>query len=321
MSKPLPLWEAAKIEMEQYHFAADATVQPKWDVPEEIAINVAVSGRFGEANSEVGHPTSIEDYIESATQVIEAGACGIHVDFTWVTDNKGRRLDRDIPPVEAYSAVIEPLRARFGNDFVVNLNVLNGDSFETCMSPVTQGLAEVAPCAPGHPEAFATHAVKTLEQYGVKPELAVHSSGEIELAKRRLIDTGILKGPFNWLILYGLPFNVGRTLISGTWVPDTQSMANHLFLMVDQIRKIDPTGIISVCAAGRSTLYMTTLATMMGLQIRVGTEDTPWKFPNSDVRLADNLQMFNMAKDIAALLGRRPATANEYRAMLGKPAR
>ena len=63
------------------------------------------------------------------------------------------------------------------------------------------------------------------------------------------------------------------------------------------------------------------LATMMGLHIRIGTEDTPWKYPNSDERLKDNLEMFNMARDIAALLGRTPATANEYRALVGKPSR
>ena len=66
--------------------------------------------------------------------------------------------------------------------------------------------------------------------------------------------------------------------------------------MVDQIRQIDPTSVISVCAAGRAGLYMTTLATMMGLHIRVGTEDTPWRHPNSDVRLKDNLEMFEMAR-------------------------
>ena len=66
--------------------------------------------------------------------------------------------------------------------------------------------------------------------------------------------------------------------------------------MVDQIRKIDPTSVISVCAAGRATLYMTTLATMMGLHIRIGTEDTPWKYPNSDEHLKNNLEMFNMAR-------------------------
>jgi 3-keto-5-aminohexanoate cleavage enzyme len=314
MIEKLPLWEAAKREMEEYQFLAGPELQPKWDVSPKIAINAAVSGRFEKT-------TSLEEYVDAASSVIEAGACGVHIDFSWMTDKQGRRLDRDIPPVEAYTAVLEPLRARFGNDFVPNLNVLHGTTFDMCMSPARAGLTEVAPCAPGHPEAFMVPAIEALEAAGVKPELAVHSSGEIELAKRKLIDTGILKKPYNWLLLYGLPFNVGRTLVSGTWVSDAQDMTQHMFLMVDQIRKIDPTSVISVCAAGRATLYMTTLATMMGLHIRIGTEDTPWKYPNSDEHLKDNLEMFNMARDIAGLLGRTPATANEYRALVGKPTR
>jgi 3-keto-5-aminohexanoate cleavage enzyme len=313
MAEKLPLWEAAKREMEEYQFLAEPELQPKWDVPEKVAINVAVSGRFE-------HGTSFQNYIDAASTVIEAGACGVHIDFSWMTDEQGQRLDR-LPPVEAYSAVLEPLRKRFGNSFVPNLNVLHGTTFEMCMSPARAGLTEVAPCAPGHPEAFAVPAVETLEEVGVKPELAIHSSGEIELAKRKLIDTGILKKPYNWLLLFGLPFNVGRTLVSGTWVSNAQDMAKHMFLMVDQIRQIDPTSVISVCAAGRAGLYMTTLATMMGLHIRVGTEDTPWRHPNSDVRLKDNLEMFEMARSIAALHGRTPATANEYRALVGKPLR
>jgi uncharacterized protein (DUF849 family) len=314
MTEKLPLWEAAKRELEEYQFIAGAELQPKWNVSEKVAINAAVSGRFEDTSS-------FQAYVDEATSVIEAGACGVHIDFSFMTDAQGRRMDRDILPVEAYKQVIEPLRARFGNDFVPNVNVLNGTTFDMCLSPAREGLTEVAPCAPGHPEAFALPAVITLEEVGVKPELAVHSSGEIELAKRKLIDTGILKKPYNWLILYGLPFNVGRTLVSGTWVSDAQDMTQHMFLMVDQIRKIDPTSVISVCAAGRASLYMTTLATMMGLHIRVGTEDTPWKYPNSDERLKSNLEMFKMAKDIAALLGRKPATANEYRELIGKPAR
>jgi uncharacterized protein (DUF849 family) len=320
--EPLPLWEAAKREMEEYQFVASAGLQPKWSVPREIAINVAISGRFGDAvDQPSGHPISIEDYTDAASKVIEAGACGIHVDFSFVTDPNGRRLDRDIPSVEAYGMVLEPLRKRFGTSFVTNLNVLHGTTFDMCVAPARAGLAEVAPCAPGHPEAFMVPAIRALEESGVKPELAVHSSGEIELAKRKLIDTGILRRPYNWIVLFGLPFNVGRTLISGTWVSNAQDMARHLFLMVDQIRQIDPTSVISVCAAGRATLYVTTLATMMGLHIRVGLEDTPWKYPNSDEPLRDNVEMFGMARDIAALLGRRPATADEYRRLIGKPAR
>ena len=64
---------------------------------------------------------------------------------------------------------------------------------------------------------------------------------------------------------------------------------------------------------------MTTLATMAGLHIRVGIEDTPWKHPNSNTLLQDNLEMFNMARNLAALLGRVPASANDYRQLIGKP--
>jgi 3-keto-5-aminohexanoate cleavage enzyme len=315
---PLPLWEAATKEMETYQFVAPAETQPKWDVPAQIAINVAVSGRFEvDPKTGVHFGMSIEDYVDEASQVIEAGACGVHIDFTWVTDKKGRRLDKDLPPVEAYGAVLEPLRARFGRDFVPNLNVLNGTTFEMCMSPARAGLAEVAPCAPGHPDAFMIPAIRSLEQSGVKPELAVHSTGEIELAKRKLIDTGILRKPYYWIVLFGLPFNCGRTLISGTSVNDAQDMSRHMFMMVDQIRKIDPGSVITVCAAGRASLYMTTLATMMGLNIRVGVEDTPWKHPNSDVRLKSNLEMYSMARDLAGLLGRAPGSASYYRGLLG----
>src|SRR5260370_34822425 len=96
-------------------------------------------------------------------------------------------------------------------------------------------------------------------------------------------------------------------------------MARHLFLMVDQIRQIHPTSVISVCAAGRASLYMTTLATMMGLHIRIGIEDTPWKDPNSDERLKDNLERCNKSPAIAAPLRRTPPTSTANRDPGAKP--
>lgn len=152
---------------------------------------------------------------------------------------------------------------------------------------------------------------------GVKPEIVVHSSGEIELAKRKLIDARLLSRPLNWIILFGLPFNSGRTLLSGTWVPNSRDLITHLVLMIGQIRDIDPTSVITVCAAGRATLYLTTLATMLGVNIRVGLEDTMWRYPNSDRQFASNVEMFQKAKTIAELHGRQVATAAEYRADLG----
>ncbi len=77
---PLSFTEAAKQEMEHYHFLADLQVQPKWDIPSRIAINVAVSGRAsgGASGVDAGEasPQSVDDYIEAAAGVIEGGRHG-----------------------------------------------------------------------------------------------------------------------------------------------------------------------------------------------------------------------------------------------------
>jgi 3-keto-5-aminohexanoate cleavage enzyme len=322
MDSPPSLWEAAVTELEEYAFTGNAMLQPAWDVPEKIAINVAVASRSTLGTAEEA-PVDVEDYIDEASRVIEAGACGVHIDFTWVTDSKGRRLDKDLPSTEAYGLVIEPLRKRFGNGFVTNLNVLNGQTFDECLAPAVAGQAEVAPCAAGHPAPFVDAAVRTLLKHGVSPEIVIHSSGEVEFAKRRLFDTGIIEPgrQTNWIILCVLPVDVGRTLVSGAWVNDTKSMATHLFLMVDQIRQLDPNGAITVCNAGRAGVYITTLATMMGLNIRVGMEDSLWLHPNRDDVLKTNLQLVEQARTIAAELGRVPASADDYRAQIGLPKR
>ena len=318
--EPVGLWEAAERELKEYQFVSDLHAQPRWDIPKKMALNVALAGRFSQGEG-TQHPTTIEEMLEDARQVIGGGATGIHLDYGFLYDEEGNRLDLTIPPTELFGSVLNPLREEFGRSFVSNVNVLSGRTFDECMSPAREGLCEVAPCAAGHPIDFAVPAVDALQQAGVKPEIVIHSPGEIELAKRRFIDTGLLKKPYYFIILYGLPFDSGRTLISGTWVPNTQDMATQLFLMVNQLKSLDEDAQITVCAAGRATSYMTTLATMMGLHVRVGTEDTFWRSPLSDDMVESNLEMVNRAKAMAELLGREVATADEYRAAIGlKPA-
>lgn len=316
VTEPKTFWQAAEEESKTYQFAADLGLQPRWDVPKEIGIHVAVSGRLA-VGRDTDYPTTLDQFHQVNSELIEAGATGIHLDYTWLVDDQGRRLDLELTPVEAYTEVINPLRQRFGDGFIADCNILNGSNFEEAMGPATQHLCDTAPAATGHPDAFLIPAIETLEANGVKPQLVVHSSGEIELAKRKLIDTGIVKPPYYWLVLYGLPFNSGRTLLSGTWLRNMRDVAEHLFLMTDQIKSISEESEVIVCAAGRASTYITTLATMMGLHIRVGTEDTIWKAPNSDDLLADNMEIFSNARQIASMLGREPMSAQKYRELLG----
>jgi 3-keto-5-aminohexanoate cleavage enzyme len=87
---PLSFTEAAKQEMEHEHFLADLNVQPKWDIPSRIAINVAVSDRTSGGTSGVdagdASPQSVDDYIEAAAGVMEAGATGIHLNLSSRSD-------------------------------------------------------------------------------------------------------------------------------------------------------------------------------------------------------------------------------------------
>ncbi|MCW2855486.1 MAG: hypothetical protein JWR52_1101 [Marmoricola sp.] len=313
---PLGLWDAAERELREYQFVSDLTAQPKWDIPKKMALNVAIAGRFSQETG-AQHPTTVDGYLKDARSVIDAGATGIHLDYGFIHDEQGNRLDLTVPSTELFGSVVSPLREEYGRGFVSNVNVLSGKTFDDCMAPAREGICEVAPCAAGHPIDFAVPAVHALQDAGVKPEIVIHSPGEIELAKRRFIDTGILQKPYYFIILYGLPFDSGRTLISGTWVPNAQDMATQLFLMVNQLKSLDEDAQITVCAAGRSTFYMTTLATMMGLHIRVGTEDTYWRSPLSDDMVESNTEMVVRARTIAELLGREVATADEYRSLIG----
>jgi 3-keto-5-aminohexanoate cleavage enzyme len=72
-----------------------------------------------------------------------------------------------------------------------------------------------------------------------------------------------------------------------------------------------------VCAAGRASMHLATLAAAMGLHIRVGMEDTYWKWPHRDDRIESNLECLKLAQMLAEVVGRPVATQEEYRTALG----
>lgn len=96
-------------------------------------------------------------------------------------------------------------------------------------------------------------------------------------------------------------------------------MLTELIQIVDRIREIDPDGFIFVCTAGRAGHYLATAAILMGLHVRVGTEDTVYRYPHRDEVLTGSLEMIERVRVTAEALGRRLATPAEYRQMIGLP--
>jgi 3-keto-5-aminohexanoate cleavage enzyme len=64
-------------------------------------------------------------------------------------------------------------------------------------------------------------------------------------------------------------------------------------------------------------MYVATLAAVMGLHIRIGMEDTYWLWPHRDDRIVSNRQTFELATQLASVVGRPVATQREYRELIG----
>ena len=140
----------------------------------------------------------------------------------------------------------------------------------------------------------------------------MHEEENIDQVRVYLIDTGILKPPLHWGLL-------PAAMWPGGTLYDELEAAEYLIRSIRRIRAIDPGGLITIATAVRPSYYITGMAILMGLSLRVGVEDTYWKWPHKDDLLPDTVTAFKDMKNVAKIFGRQLATADEYRAMCGLP--
>ncbi|MEE1759571.1 3-keto-5-aminohexanoate cleavage protein [Streptomyces sp. SP18BB07] len=155
--------------------------------------------------------------------------------------------------------------------------------------------------------------VRLINEAGAKAEIAVYTDADVSNADRFLFRSGLIEKGATWLVLPALP--------GCSPMENPRQMIEGLTRTVSAIRDVDPDAFIMVCAAGRVSTHVATLAALMGLHIRVGMEDTYFLWPHRDDRIESNLQALQIGQQIAAVTGRAVATPAEYRAMLGLPAR
>jgi 3-keto-5-aminohexanoate cleavage enzyme len=153
---------------------------------------------------------------------------------------------------------------------------------------------------------------RLVEARGLKPLIAVYTDGDIDNARRFLIESGVVRKPYSWLVLPAMP--------GCSPMHNPRQMVEGLMRMVGAIKDLDPDSFITVCAAGRPSTYLATLAILLGLHVRVGMEDTVWPFPHRDELIKSNADAFLRVKQIAEFLGRELMTPAEYRISQGMPA-
>jgi len=294
-------------------------VQPRWEVPDTVVITAAASGRMlreESADRSAGFGLDIDSFITAAVDSIEAGAVGIHLDILGMP----KIAESGLTVPEAYSKIYAGINERTGRDWICDANVLNGTSFDENMFAITAGLAETVPMAPNFPVPWMESAAHVASEHGVRVVFSIHSAAEVDLANRLVLSKGILKEKPAWGILIGYPYDDSTTRLA-TYLNSPKVMMTELIAICDRIHEIDPDPYILVAAAGRASQYMVATAMLLGLHVRVGTEDTAFRFPHSNELLTDSAESVRRAVDTAAVLGRKVATADEARALVGLPIR
>jgi 3-keto-5-aminohexanoate cleavage enzyme len=293
-------------------------LHPKWKIPEKIAIQCSISGGGARITPQQNpyHPGSDLDSIqESAAEVLELkeGPSAIHFDHPpeQCVTRKGEKLDFG----DSYAYVCEPLIKKYGYEkLCCHINTLRG-STKSQMQPVVTGIAELTYLQPRASTNWLKTILPIMKENGLAFEIAVHVNSELDLAKRIVVDQGLLDLPLMWCVLYGLPMKGPRWHFE--YIPNETAMAQQLVTTAQRIREIDPGAKIQVMQGGRASRYMATLAMLLGFNIRVGHEDTVFKWPHSDEPLKSNAEEVTWAIQTARLLGREVMTPAEYREYIG----
>lgn len=297
------------LERSAFH---DAPISVPWNIPESIAISVAITGAFFRKDQNPNQPITPAEIRNSARECLEAGASTVHIH---VRDDEGYNvlslerfeevilpLKKDYPDLSVDGCLVPALEGEWdAMKRVLGTGLLDGAPINTTTTYIGDSLFS-------KPAPIMIEKVRLILEAGGIPEIAVYTDADVGNADRFLIKSGLLKGPLFWLILPALP--------GCSPMENPRQMIEGLTRTVTTIRDIDPDGTIMVCAAGRASMYVATLAAAMGLHIRVGMEDTYWLWPHRDDRIQSNVQTFQLGAKLADVLGRRVATRQEYTNML-----
>ena len=293
---------------------SDAEQMPRWDVPPKAIISAAINGAFFTKRENPHQAIRPEEIIASAEECIAAGAQLVHVH---ARDERGYNA----LSTGTFRDILGELRRRHPSIlFDACLVAVNNEESDEMEAMLASGLVNAVPVnttaiilgdnlfvKPPHAIIEKTRMVLDA---GLTPQIAVYTDGDVDNARRLLIDSGLVRGPLTWLVLPGLP--------GCSPMYDPTSMVEGLMRQVRLIRHVDPQANIMVCAGGRASLYLANLALLLGLHVRVGMEDTVWKWPHRDELIESNAAVFAMVRDMALALGREVMPADECRIVFGE---
>jgi uncharacterized protein (DUF849 family) len=271
-----------------------------------LIVNAALTGMVPRRATAPHVPLTAEEIVADAAACHAAGATILHL----------HARDADENPTwhrEAYEEFIPAIRERCpgvvvcvttsGRNFPelrqrADVLDLSGDAAPD-MASLTLGSLNFRNGASVTSLEMVHALAERMAERGIKPELEVFDLGMASYASV-LLDRGLAQAPLYANVLLG---NVNTS----------PARARALSMLVDEL----PEGTVWAAAGiGDFQLPANGLAIFMGGHVRVGLEDNPW-WDRAAREPATNERLVRRAVEIATLAGRRIATVDETRGMLG----
>jgi 3-keto-5-aminohexanoate cleavage enzyme len=278
-----------------------------------VVITCSISGAIANRDQCPAIPYTPEEYAAEARRIVDEGGVMIHI--------HARKPDGTPSyEIEDFQAISDAIRAEVGDAVIVNF------STGTIGVPVEKRMAYLRACRPevaalnmgsmnyakysrsrkefvfnmvfANPFEEIVELLEAMNELGIKPEHECFDVGHVgSLAP--LIDMGVLHTPLHVDCVMGV--------VGG--IPPT---ARNLAAMVDNIPSGSHWGVIGI---SRDQWMLVAAALTLGGSIRVGLEDNLY-LPEGQMARS-NGELIARARRLAEDVGRRPATVQEARAMLG----
>src|SRR5437764_3787436 len=288
-----------------------------------VVITCAISGTIANREQCAAIPYTPEEYAAEARRIVDEGGVHIHI-------HARTREGQPSYEVEDFRAIKDAITDEVGDAAIINF------STGTIGVPVAKRIAYLEACRPEvaalnmgsmnyakyyakrkdfvfkfvfeNPFDEIIELLDGMRRLGIKPEHECFDVGHVgSLAP--LVDMGLLEAPLHADFVMGV-------------VGGVPASARNLAAMADNMPPAPdggPKHHWGVIGIGRDQWMLVAAALTLGGSIRVGLEDN-FYLPRGEMARS-NGELIAKAREMTEEVGRRPATVEEARAMLGITAR
>jgi uncharacterized protein (DUF849 family) len=282
-----------------------------------VVITCAISGAIANRDQCPAIPYTPEDYAAEARRIVDEGGVHIHI-------HARTREGTPSYEVEDFVAIRDAIVEAIGDAAIINFSTGTiGVPVAKRIAYLEAGRPEVAALNMGsmnyakysrrrkdfvfkfvfaNPFDEIIELLQAMRRLGVKPEHECFDLGHVG-SLEPLLDMGLLQAPLHADFVMGVVGGVPASARNLATMADNLPAGRHHW------------GVIGI---GREQWMLVAAALTLGGSIRVGLEDN---FYLPDGAMAgSNGELIAMARQMTEEVGRRPATVDEARALLGIPA-